>query len=83
MPRLRQHLERGFPVPWRRVARLVAPTVAILTSTLAAADPGARPLEEAIAAGDQHYAAARLDEAVHDYAEALPSAPGREKSGAC
>jgi len=47
------------------VARLPAPAFA-----------GARTLEEAIAAGDQHYAAARLEDAVKSYGEALEAAPG-------
>ena len=36
----------------------------------------ARTVDEAITAGDQHYAAARLEDARHAYEEALQAAPG-------
>ena len=75
MPRLRQRPESPSPSPWRRVARRSTLAVAAI-STLCASDSGrARTLEEAISAGDQHYAAARLEEAALAYAEAVQGAP--------
>ena len=60
---------RKAPIVWRR---LVPP---LLVLVLAAPSHAARSAADAIAAGDQAYAAARLDEARAAYGEAVQSAP--------
>ena len=60
---------RKAPIVWRR---LVPP---LLVLVLAAPSHAARSAADAIAAGDQAYAAARLDEARAAYGEAVQAAP--------
>ena len=73
MPRPWQRPARSSSNARRRVARLVM--LALVVSCGPSGPACARTLEEALAAGDQHYAAARLDEAVQAYAEAVQMAP--------
>ena len=61
--------------PWRLAARSLLCAALVLVSALLPGGASARTLEEAIADGDQHYAAARLADAVHAYTEAVQSAP--------
>lgn len=76
-PGLRQRPERVPLNPWRRVAlRLtLGGSALVLACALAPGAACARDLQAAIADGDQHYAAARLEDAVHAYAEAVQAAP--------
>lgn len=71
-PRPRQRPERTPSIQWWRRPLLFA-TVALLAWGTGSAS--ARTLEEAIAAGDQHYAAAHLPDAVRAYTEAVGLAP--------
>ncbi len=75
-PRLRQRPERPPSNRWRRVAlRRPLLAAAALACALAPGAAWSRDLQAAIAEGDQHYAAARLADAVHAYTEALQAAP--------
>jgi tetratricopeptide (TPR) repeat protein len=66
---------------WRRSERVI-PNFDVVSLALAlvlvagACPAGARSADEAVAEGDQHYAAARLAEARQAYAEAVQTAPG-------
>ena len=78
-PRLRQPPERERSNPWRPGAWLLLLAGAALAARIGVLAPAAAragAVEEFIAAGDRHYAAARLEDAVHEYAQALQDAPG-------
>jgi tetratricopeptide (TPR) repeat protein len=78
LPRLRQSAERARSNPWRPGTwglLLAAPAFAGLAAVLSPATTRAGQAGEFIAAGDRYYAAARLEDAVHAYTEAVQAAP--------
>ena len=78
LPCLRQPLERLRLSPWRPGAwrpLLAGSAFAALTYVQSPVAARAGVVEDFIAAGDRYYAAARLEDAVHAYTEAVQAGP--------